>query len=120
MAKVAGTCYFKVNGKQYSLRGDLEISLGNRVRESVVGLDSYHGIKETPAASSIKGKFTDKADVDINDLQNLTDVTVTAELINGKVAVLRNATQMEDIALNAEDGSFEMRFEGPLGEWQAP
>lgn len=117
MAKVAGTCYFKVNGVQYSLRGNMTISLGAYERESVVGLDEYHGIMEKPRASFIECDLTDRFDLDLKTLENLTGVTVTAELINGKTAVLREATQVKALELTAEDGKMTVRFEGPEGEW---
>ena len=119
MSKVAGTCFIKVNGTQYSLRANMNISIGDNEKESVVGLDRYHGIKEKPRASFIECDITDSADLDIKVLENLTDATVTVELINGKVAVLREATQVKAIELNAEDGQMGIRFEAPRGEWIA-
>ncbi len=118
MAKVAGTCYFKVDGIQYSLRGNMNISLGTAQRESVLGLDGYHGIKETPMAGSIECDLTQTPDLDLNQLESLTDVTVTVELINGSVATLNNATQVNHLSLSAEDGKVTVKFEGPSGQWQ--
>jgi len=115
--KVAGTAYFKVNGTQYSLRGNMKISLGSFERESVVGQDGYHGIKETPQASYIECDITDRPNLDPNILEQLSNVTVTAEMINGKVAVLRNAYQVNKLELDAGEGQLTVRFEGPQGEW---
>lgn len=117
MAKVAGAAFFKVDGVQYSLRGNLNVSLGNVERESVVGMDQYHGIKEMPKASFIECDLTDQPDIDLNTLESLTDATVTVELINGKVGVLRNASQVNALELNVNDGQMTVRFEGPKGEW---
>jgi hypothetical protein len=117
MAKVAGTCFLKVNGTQFSLKGNMKIALGGFEREPVVGLDQYHGIMEKPVAASIEGDITDMAGLDIKVLENLDNVTVTVELINGKVAILRNATQTNKLELNAEDGSIPVKFQGPEGEW---
>ena len=119
MAKVAGTCFLKVNGEQYSLRGNLTISLGGFERESAVGLDQYHGIIEKPRASFIEADITDTDGLDIKTLENLNNVTVTVELINGKVGILRQATQINALELKAEDGTITIKFEGPEGEWLA-
>ncbi len=119
MAKVAGTCYFKVNGTQYSLNGNMTISLGAFEREPVVGLDRFHGIKEKPRASFIECDITDMADLDLKVLENLENVTVTVELINGKTAVLRNAYQTNALELKAEDGVLTAKFQAPEGEWLA-
>lgn len=115
--KVGGTARLLINGTQYPLRGDLTISLGNVSRESIVGIDQYHGVKETPVASWIEMSLTDLGDIDITTLQNLDDVTVNVELANGKQAVLRNAAQVNPVELNAVDGQYTLRFEGPLGQW---
>ncbi len=117
MAKVAGTCYFKVNGTQYDLRGNMTVSLGKAERESVVGLDQYHGYTEKPRVSFIECDITDRADLDIKVLENLLDVTVTVELFNGKTGILYNAVQVKAVELTAEDGKMTVRFEGPEGEW---
>lgn len=118
MAKIAGICYFKINGTQYSLRGGITISLSKEQGESVVGVDKYHGVKVMPKAAYIQCDLTDdNTDVDLNILNSLSDVTVTVELINGKTAVLRNATQVNPIELNPEESQYTVRFEGPEGEW---
>lgn len=117
MAKVAGTCFIKVDGTQYNLRGNMTVSLGESQRESVVGIDQYHGIKEMPRPSFIECDITDTADLDIRVLENLDNVTVNVELINGKVGVLSQATQVNAVELTAEDGKMTVRFEGPSGRW---
>lgn len=117
MAKVAGTAFFKVDGVQYNLRGNVTLSLGNVSRESMVGLDGYHGIKEVPVASFIEVELTDQPEIDLNVLNELSDVTVQVELINGKLGILRNAEQVNDLELSVDEGTFTVRFEGPKGEW---
>lgn len=120
MAKVAGTAYITVNGVQYPLRGNMTCELGSTERESVTGLDGYHGYKETPKQSSITCEFTDQPGLDLNVLEALTGVTVTVQLINGKVATLTNATQMNHLGLNVEDGKYTVKFEGAAGTWSVP
>ncbi len=115
--KLSGTAYFKVDGVAYSIAGSITISLGNTQRESLVGHDGYHGIKEMPAVPSMEVQFRDFSNIDLNVLERATDVTVTAELISGKVGILRNATQVNKLELNSEDGTYTVRFEGPKGEW---
>ena len=117
MAKVAGTCFLKVNGTQYSLKGNMTLSLGSVEKESVIGMDMYHGTMEKPRMSFIECDITDTADLNIKLLENLDNVTVTVELINGKVGVLHNAHQVKAVELKAATGELTVRFEGPSGEW---
>lgn len=115
--KIAGTAFFKVNGTQYSLRGTLTLGIGNVSRESAVGMDGYHGIIEKPETSFIEAELTDRPELDLNALEALGPVTVTAELLNGKTGVLRDAYQVNKLEMNAADGTLTVRFEGPRGEW---
>lgn len=115
--KVGGKALLKINGVQYPLRGNLTIQLGNVQRESVVGVDQVHGIKEMPVAPFIEMDITDLGDLDISAVQNATDVTINVELNNGKQAVLRNASQVNAMELNAVDGFYTARFEGISGQW---
>ena len=115
--KVGGAAFIKVNGVQYKLRGGMTCGIGNVSRESVIGADSYHGFKEIPTVSFVECDITDTDGVDINELEKLEGATVTVELSNGKVAVLRDAVQINKLELNVADGQYTVRFEGPRGEW---
>lgn len=117
MSAVAGTAYFKVDGRQYSLRGSMVVALASKSAESVMGLDGRHGTKEIPVAPYIQCDITDQPNFDLSIVNNLRNVTVTVELINGKSCVLRNADQINHIELNADEGSASVRFEGNSGEW---
>lgn len=117
MTKVAGTAKVTIDGVQHLLRGNMNVSIGGVQRESVNGMDGYHGFKEMPQAGSIECDLTHSPDLDLNALEKATNVTVRVELINGTSAVLRNATQMNKLSLSADNGLFTVKFEGPEGEW---
>lgn len=117
MAAVAGTAFWKINGTSYKLRANFNIGGGIMERESVVGLDQYHGYIQKPVAAFIEADFTDDPAFDLNVLNNLAGVTITVELINGKNFVMSDASQMLHVALNVADGSYKMRFEGASGAW---
>jgi hypothetical protein len=117
MSAVAGTAYFKIDGVQYKLRANFNIGGGNIERESVVGIDQYHGFIQKPVAAFIEADFTDDPGFDLNTLNDLQGVTITVNLINGKNFVMNDAAQMLHVALNVADGSYKLRFEGAQGEW---
>jgi len=117
MAKVAGTAFFEVDATRYDLKGSATVALADIERETVMGLDGYHGYKEMKIAPFIEVTLTDRPTFDINVLNSLTDVTVTIQLDGGKTGVLRNAVQMNQIELNVDEGELVVRFEGPKGEW---
>lgn len=118
MAKVGGKLIITINGIRYPIRGDVKMSLSGYKREAVVGVDiGIHGFKEMPAVSFIECAVTDLGSLDINTINQLENVTIAAELNNGKTGVLHNATQVNQIELDAIEGQFTVRFEGNSGEY---
>lgn len=110
--KIAGTAYIKVDGKQYALRGNMTVSPSKSEREGIAGMDGVHGFKEMPRVPFIECDITDGADVSLPDMQAHDNVTVTAELLNGKTYVLREAWVVGPLDLDAAEGQFTIRWEG--------
>jgi hypothetical protein len=110
--KVGGVAFLKVDGGQYLLRGDLIVSPDRVERKGVAGQDGIHGYTETPRVPFITAKLTDTAGLSLAQLQAVVAATVTAELNNGKVYLLREAWAAEARELNTQEGSLEVRFEG--------
>ena len=50
--------------------------------------------------------------MDTERIKNLQDVTVTLELNNGKVVVLKNASYTAEGDTTTEEGEMQLRFEG--------
>lgn len=91
MAGIGGTAYLKAGGKQYDLRGSFIVSPSMVKREGVAGQDGPHGYIETPRLPFIKGELSTTDGLTIAELDAMTGVTVTAELLNGKAYVLSRA-----------------------------
>lgn len=114
--RIAGTAYVKVDGAQYSLSGSLTVSVDSVEREGKAGLSGVAGYSEMPRVPFIEGEFYLTADLSLKAVEAFTDVTVTAELANGKTYVLRNAWTAGAREANAADGTVTIRFEGMAGE----
>ncbi len=110
--KIAGVCYLKVDSTQYALRGSLTVSPDDVEREGIAGMDGPHGFKETPRVPSISADISDTDGLSMSALLAITDATVTAELANGKVYVLRNAWTKGGHELDAGEGQISVTFEG--------
>ncbi len=110
--RIAGVCFFKRDGVQYSLRGSFSVEPLSFTKEGIAGVDGVHGYKETAKVPSIEGEITDRGLLSIKDLEDVRDSTITAELANGKVYVLRNAWFAGDAKLDAVDGKVTVKFEG--------
>lgn len=113
--RLAGTAYLAIDGKNIALVGDFEWDAGSAVRETLVGMDGVHGFKEKPKINKISGTIRDTGGVSVVAFNNLTNVTVTCELANGKRVTGRNMWQVGELPTKAEDATFELKFEGVAG-----
>jgi hypothetical protein len=114
--RIAGVAFVYINGRQYPLRGNLTISTDTIERTGVAGMDGVHGYTEAPRVPYIEGDFSDIGALSLAQLQAMSDVTVTAELANGKVYVLRNAWTSTAREFKAVDGQATVRWEGMAAE----
>lgn len=110
--KRAGIIYLKIDGEVFDAKGNFTYNLGRPKKEMIVGADRVHGIKETVQVPFIEGEITDKQELNLSDLLNITDATITLELNNGKTIVLKQATYSADGDGQTEDGNVQLRFEG--------
>ena len=120
MARVSGTLFVKIDGVQRDAQGSWTYNLGQPKREVVIGADRVHGYMEKPQVAFIEGEITDQSDLDLVALQNLTDSTITLEVANGKIIIVRNAYYAADGNVGGENANIQVRFEGISGEELAP
>lgn len=111
MARIAGVAYLKVNGKQYPLRGNLTVSPSPTERAGIAGQDGVHGYSENPRVPYIEGDFSTIPGLSIEEIQNIEDATVQAELANNKTYVGRNCWCKSALEINTHEGMFRARFE---------
>lgn len=112
----AGIIFFKVGGTQYDAKGSFSYNLGAHQREGIVGSDGIHGFRETPRVPFIEGEITDREALNLRGLLDVEDTTVTLELGNQKVIVLRNAWFAGEGTGQTEEGNIGVRFEGLSAE----
>jgi tail tube protein len=114
--RVAGIAFFKVDGALLPLRGNFTVSPSALERAGIAGQDYVHGYSELPRVPYIEGDLTDVVGMSTENLEAMTDVTVTAELANNSVYVLKEAWCRSAIEINSREGQFRVRFEGTTCE----
>jgi hypothetical protein len=112
MSRLAGVIQLQVNGELFDAKGAFSYNLGLPKREAIVGADRVHGYKEMPQVAFIEGETTDRGALDLGKLVKMTGVTVTLQLANGKVIVLRDGWFAGEGTGNTEEGNIALRFEG--------
>jgi hypothetical protein len=111
-----GIIQFQAGGVLYDAKGNFTYNLGREKREAIVGADGVHGYKAMPQPAFIEGEITDRGNLDLAALALLEDATVTLNLANGKVIVLRDAWFAAEGTGNTDEGNVGIRFEAKSGE----
>jgi Phage tail tube protein len=110
--RFAGIAYLTVAGQQLALRGNFTVSASPMERTMLAGQDRVHGYQELPRVPYIEGDISTVPDQSLDDLDNQTDVTVIAQLANGKQYTLIGATCKGALENNTRDGQVRVRWEG--------
>jgi hypothetical protein len=114
--RIAGVATIKVDGVSYMLEGKLEYSTALFARETLTGQDTVHGYSEKPKAPYIAGTFRAASGINTQVFNGITNSTVSCQLANGIQVIGRNMWQVGDeIKVDTEEGTFDIRFEGLQG-----
>ncbi len=117
MANVrSGKIFLRADGVMYQAKGSFTFNLGADKREGIVGSDGVHGYKITPQIPFIEGEIAKDADMDMKAFLELDGVTVTLELADGTVVVLRDAWFAGEGSVGTEEHNVSVRFEGKSAE----
>lgn len=115
-SKRAGLMSVFVDGVEVDIPGDSEVTYNMGVPKATAlkGLNGKgQGYKEEPQVSSIEFPVRDRSDFDLAAFCRSRDVTVTANLANGKTVVLREAVFAGDGDVTTGESQLSARFESP-------
>jgi hypothetical protein len=110
--RFAGIAYLYVDSTQLALRGNFVVSPSAVERTMIAGQDRVHGYQELPRVPFIEGDVSTTPDISLEDLESQVDVTVVADLANGKRYTLANATCKAGLEANTRDGQMRVKWEG--------
>ena len=114
--RIGGIISLKVDGDMYYAKGDFTYNIGKPKKEGKAGSDRMHGYTEVPQVPFIEGEITDRKEMSLETLLNIESSTITLELANGKVIVLREAWYASEGTGNTGEGNIGARFEGMSAE----
>lgn len=109
---LAGTADLSVDGTTYMVTGDFKYKPGNRKRETLAGMDSVHGFKESPSAPFISFNLRDWGGLTVADINGWTDVTCVAKLANGKTVIGSAMWSVDEQEVDSTEAKFDVRLEG--------
>lgn len=111
-----GIIQLTVGGVLYDCKGNFTANLGSDKNEMVIGSSGVTGFKSTPQPAFIEGLLTDRGGLSVQQLTQMTDVTVHLKLATGKVVVLPNAVYTGDGNITTDEGEINVRFDSEVGE----
>lgn len=109
--RLAGTASVTTNGVTIMVAGQFKYSPSTVKRETLTGMDRVHGYKEKPSAPYISCQIRDSGGTTVADFNDMTDVTVVAELANGKTIIGTGMWTVESQEVDSEDAVFDVRWE---------
>jgi hypothetical protein len=110
--KIGGTAFLKIDGSQYPLRGNFTVSPSAVERTMIAGQDYVHGYTEIPRVPFMEADISTTPDIAFETLEQVTNSTITAELLNGRTYVLKEAAFIRPAEINTREGLARIRFEG--------
>src|SRR5260370_42283738 len=102
--RFAGIAFVMIDGTQLPLRGNFTVSPSPVERTMIAGQDGVHGYQELPRVPFIEGDISLTPDTNLEDIDGMTDVQVSAQLANGKQYTLIGATCKAALEANTRDG----------------
>ncbi|WP_237387332.1 phage tail tube protein [Xenorhabdus sp. Sc-CR9] len=110
--RLAGTALVSVDGMSIMVAGDFTYSPSTVTRETLTGMDSVHGYKEKPEPCFISCRVRDSGGTTVADFNKQTNVTIVAEIANGKTIIGEGMWAVKTPEVRSEDAEFEVRWEG--------
>ncbi|MDU4291091.1 phage tail tube protein [Mixta calida] len=109
--RLAGTANVAVNGVTIMVAGKFKYRPSKLKRETLTGMDSVHGYKESPTSGLISMDVRDSGGTTVSDFNDMTNVTVTAMLANGKTIIGVGMWTTDTQEVESEDAVFSVTFE---------
>jgi hypothetical protein len=108
---LAGIAFLSVDGTPFNVVGNAKYSVASVTREGLVGIDRPHGFKESPRFGSISASLRDSGGLTVQQLNDMTNVTVVLQLANGKNVMASNAFTSEAQEVDAVDATIEVTWQ---------
>ncbi|MEW6775030.1 MAG: phage tail tube protein [Bdellovibrionota bacterium] len=105
-----GLVGLKVNGVRHPVVGNATYNLGRLKKEAKNGPDGRHGLKVRGQDARLSCQISDRGDLTVDDILNLSAATVELELRNGKVVVFEEADYVGDGDIETEEGNIQFEI----------
>ena len=108
----AGIATLSIDGAAYDVVSDAEYMTSLVHRETLIGQSGVQGYSEMPQAPYISATIRDNGSLTVGAINALTASTLVMTLANGKVVYGDGMWNTECEAVNTQEGTFAIKFEG--------
>lgn len=108
MAVVTGRVFITVNGKRLSSKEGAKLMFGGVERETVLADTGVVGYSEKTVAPGVECTIAHTADFNMQEMQDMKDVSMSFDTDSGKTFVLSNAWCAKQLEL--EKGEVKLTF----------
>ena len=108
--RIGGVLNLTIDGQQYAVRGNFEVTPSTVKREGVAGQDFVHGYTEMPVVPGAKGDLSTVPGLKLQQLEKIVDSTIQVSLANGNTYVLAGAWTNSAFAIGTAEGKVGVEF----------
>lgn len=112
MSRLGGRAWLWIDGVQYPVVAEPTYGVSKVKRTILKGMDGVHGYSEEVIPGFIAVTLRDEAGTSLSDFQDMTNVSVTLQLANGKRVSGSDMCHVDSAEVNATEATFPVRFEG--------
>ena len=111
---LAGTASVTIDGTQYPVVSDAKWSVSTKTFKKLMGMDGYHGeALDEYIPGYIEVTLRDQGSVNTAIFMAMRNSLVVLSLASGKVVTGYGMGCMKAVEVEAKEGTFSVRFEGP-------
>lgn len=110
--RLAGITSVLINGAAFAVVDGISYSPNTTRKESLLGMDGWHGFKETPVAGFLSFTLRDTG-IRVEDFNSMANASVVVNQANGKQIIGAQMVCVDVQEVDAVEGTLAVRFEGP-------
>lgn len=110
--RLAGLVWLWIEGVEYEVVSQPQYGVSSVTRTTLASMRGISGYSETPKPGFIAATIRDDGTFNVRDFQDMTNVSVTLQLANGKRISGSGLWTVEAAEVDSTEATFSVRFEG--------
>lgn len=108
---LAGLATATINGVAWNVVGECQYQAAGLQNETLKGQSAVEGFSTMPVQGFVQMTLRDRRDANPLDFQGASGLTIIIEQANGKIITVDDGWQVENINVNTQEGTFELKVE---------